>query len=74
MILQTVLLLVYLSTNILLGQDYPIELKGPYLGQKSPGLTSDGKYFFFLDNRDYVNQPYWVDAKIIEELKPEGLK
>ena len=35
--LQIILLLVYLSTNTLLGQDYPIELKGSYLGQKPPG-------------------------------------
>ena len=33
--------------------------------------TPDGKYIFILNRRDGI---YWVDAKIIEELKPDGLK
>ena len=35
-----------------------------------PKFTPDGKYFFFSKGGDI----YWVDAKIIEELKPELLK
>lgn len=35
-----------------------------------PNVTPDGKYFFFHRNNDI----YWVDAKIIEDLKPVELK
>ena len=35
-----------------------------------PYVSPDGKYFFFTRNGDI----YWVDAKIIEELKPNNLK
>lgn len=35
-----------------------------------PKLTPDGKYFFFSRSRDI----YWVDAKIIEELKPKEIE
>ena len=35
-----------------------------------PSLSYDGKYLFFDRNEDI----YWVDAKIIEDLKPEELK
>ena len=33
-------------------------------------LSPDGKYLFYFANKDI----YWVDAKIIEELKPKELK
>jgi len=33
-------------------------------------ISPDGKYLFFSRNSDI----YWVDAKIIEELKPEEIK
>lgn len=39
-----------------------------------PYVTSDGKYFFFTSNRKGNYDIYWVDAKIIENLKPENLK
>jgi Tol biopolymer transport system component len=35
-----------------------------------PKFTPDGKYFFFSRGGDI----YWVDAKIIEKLKPESFK
>jgi dipeptidyl aminopeptidase/acylaminoacyl peptidase len=42
--------------------------------EERPYVTSDGKYFFFTryesDNLDI----YWVDAKVIENLKPNKLK
>ena len=48
--------------------------KARYLGKELSGICStfspDRKYLFFLKNRDI----YWVDAKIIEKLKPEELK
>jgi Tol biopolymer transport system component len=34
-----------------------------------PILTHDGKYLFFLGDRDGISGAYWVNAKIIEELK-----
>jgi len=33
-------------------------------------LSPDGKYLFYQSRGDI----YWVDAKIIEELKPRDLK
>lgn len=39
-----------------------------------PYVTPDGKYFFFNSTRSGSWDIYWVDAKIIEELKPEELK
>lgn len=35
-----------------------------------PWVSFDGKYLFFLSSRNGSMQPYWVDAKIIEELRP----
>jgi len=35
-----------------------------------PSLSPDGKYIFFASDGDL----YWVDAKIIEDLKPKELK
>jgi len=35
-----------------------------------PSVSPDGKYMFFESNGDI----YWVDAKIIEDLKPKELK
>ena len=39
-----------------------------------PYVTPDGKYIFFNSGRNGNWDIYWVDAKIIEELKPEELK
>ncbi|UCE19602.1 MAG: PD40 domain-containing protein [Gemmatimonadota bacterium] len=39
-------------------------------GNICASLSPDGKYLFYLRNRDI----YWVDARIIEALKPEDLK
>jgi ribosomal protein L24E len=49
-----------------------------------PYVTVDGKYFFFYSNKvsvlnkrripDGPGNVYWIDAKIIQELKPEELK
>ena len=39
-----------------------------------PYVTPDGKYFFFNSTRSGSWDIYWVDARIIEELKPETLK
>ena len=38
---------------------------------QAASLSPDGKYIFFL--RRYDEAIYWVDAKIIEDLKPEEL-
>jgi Tol biopolymer transport system component len=34
-----------------------------------PYVTPDGKYFFFTSNKSGNRDIYWVDAKIIDELK-----
>lgn len=39
-----------------------------------PYVTPDGKYFFFNSTRSGSWDIYWVDAKIIEDLKPKELK
>jgi len=39
-----------------------------------PYVTPDGKYFFFNSMRSGSWDIYWVDAKIIEDLKPKELK
>lgn len=35
----------------------------------APAVTPDGKYLFFLSQREGDNRIYWVDTKIIEELR-----
>jgi Tol biopolymer transport system component len=39
-----------------------------------PLATDDGKYFFFGSNRTGRYEIYWVDAKFIDDLKPNELK
>jgi len=39
-----------------------------------PGLSRDGKYLFFCAYANRDVEIYWVDAKIIEELKPKNLR
>ena len=39
-----------------------------------PMLSPDGKYFFFTSKRSGNGDIYWVDAKIIEQFKPDDLK
>jgi len=34
-----------------------------------PSVSRDGKYFFFVSNRDGRNSIYWVSAELIERLK-----
>ncbi|MHC1704037.1 MAG: ankyrin repeat domain-containing protein [Tenuifilaceae bacterium] len=38
-----------------------------------PVVSPDGKYLFFNSTRSGENSAYWVDAKIIEELRPTGI-
>jgi Tol biopolymer transport system component len=37
-------------------------------------VSPDGKYLFFMSRRNGIGEFFWVDAKIIEELKPKKLK
>lgn len=39
-------------------------------GEMLATITADGKYLFFCNRGDI----YWVDAKVVEELKPKELK
>ena len=45
-------------------------------GENCPQVSPDGKYFFFhrYDPKTKAENNYWVDAKIIENLKPKELK
>jgi Tol biopolymer transport system component len=36
-----------------------------------PIVTPDGKYLIFLSGRQGESHPFWVSAKIIEELRPK---
>jgi hypothetical protein len=46
--------------------------------ENCPSFSPDGKYFFYmsadLKNKPYKTYTYWVDAKIIENLKSKILK
>jgi len=39
-----------------------------------PGISPDGKYMFFCATRDRDVKVYWVDAKIIDQFRPDELK
>ncbi|MCP4728134.1 MAG: hypothetical protein GY863_24050, partial [bacterium] len=39
-----------------------------------PYVTPDGKYLFFTCTSDESGNIYWIDAKIIEQFRPEHLK
>jgi hypothetical protein len=39
-----------------------------------PYVTPDEKYFFFNSDRSGNADVYWIDAKIIEQFKPDDLK
>jgi len=39
-----------------------------------PMLSPDGKYLFFTSKKTGNGDIYWVDARIIEHLKPKDLK
>ena len=45
-------------------------------GENCPQVTPDGKYFFFnrYDPDTRTGNIYWMDAKFIEDLKPEEMK
>ncbi len=36
-----------------------------------PRVTDDGKYMFWVSTRGGASQPYWVDASVIEALRPK---
>jgi len=42
------------------------------IGELTPFVTRDGKYLFFSRMSPGQGDIYWVDAKIIEDLKPES--
>jgi hypothetical protein len=52
------------------------ELINTQYGENCPQVSPDGKYFFFNRYNPDAKEGniYWVDAKIIENLKPEELK
>ena len=42
--------------------------------ENRPYVSPDGKYLFYASTKSGNRDIYWVDAKIIEELKPKNLK
>ena len=49
---------------------------GPWINPtfaRFPGVSPDGKYFFFSNMQDGKEAIYWIDATIINNLKPEHL-
>ena len=51
---------------------------GPAVNSQSdeicPGVSLDGKYLFFTSRRRGKADIFWIDAKIIEKLKPDEIK
>ena len=39
-----------------------------------PSISPDGRYLFFESSKGNDGDIYWVDAKVIEDLKPDNLK
>jgi Tol biopolymer transport system component len=41
--------------------------------ERFPSVSADGKYLFFARHKDDITYSdfYWVDAKIIADLKPK---
>jgi ankyrin repeat protein len=37
-------------------------------------VSPDGKFLFFMSRRNGIGEFFWVDAKVIEDLKPDELK
>jgi pimeloyl-ACP methyl ester carboxylesterase len=52
------------------------ELINTQYGENCPQVSPDGKYFFFNRYNPDAKEGniYWVDAKIIEDLKPKNLR
>jgi hypothetical protein len=48
--------------------------KTPVIMMSAARITPDGKYLFFTYFNGKGHMVYWVDEKVIEELKPKGLK
>ena len=42
--------------------------------ENRPYVTSDGKYFFYTSTKRGNRDIYWVETKVIEELKPVDLR
>ena len=52
-----------------------IDMGPPFANTRFPSVSPDGKYLFFTKFTEGGHEDfYWVSAKIIEDLKPKGLK
>lgn len=55
----------------------PAENLGPAVNGDAPELcprvSPDGKYLFFLSGQSGTLDAYWIDARLIEQLKTKGL-
>lgn len=46
------------------------EVNGPAI-DICPVVTDDGKYLFFLSQRDGESHVYWIGTEAIEKLRPD---
>jgi hypothetical protein len=49
------------------------ELLGPFISW-CQGISPDGQYLFFAGHKNGVWDIYWVDEKVIKDLRPEEIK
>ncbi|OGU56845.1 MAG: hypothetical protein A2V66_10685 [Ignavibacteria bacterium RBG_13_36_8] len=50
----------------------PVEMGPDYYKVRFPSVSPDGKYLFFTKYSEKTDEDfYWVDAKVIEELRPK---
>jgi len=76
---------IYISFKDKNGSWLPAQNMGPLINtdrqESSPQVTHDGKYLFFSrgewqvkedGSRNWVGKRYWVDAKVIENLRPKA--
>ena len=68
-----------MSTETLSGDSFlinlPIKPINTKAREQAPIVSPDGKYLFFTSDRfpQKSRDVFWVDAKIIDKLKPKGI-
>ncbi|MCP4725055.1 MAG: hypothetical protein GY863_08470, partial [bacterium] len=56
------------------GEPVPMTQLNTGGNELGPYVTFDGEYLFFLSSRTGLLRPYWVDADIIEDYRPEPVE
>jgi Tol biopolymer transport system component len=68
---------IYLARFVEGKYERPVNLGGPINSaaeETTPFVAPDGKYLFFLSQRDGESHVYWVSAAVIEKLRLAGAK